>query len=62
MKCLFTRIQSSIAICQYVAIHSNAIRNMALIRIVSPLQSIGDNPLADRDLLCEQETRNSHDL
>ena len=38
MKCLFTKIQSNIAIWQYIAIHSNAIRNTALIRIVSPLR------------------------
>ena len=37
MKCLFTKIQSNIAIWQYIAIHSNAICNMALIHIVSPL-------------------------
>ena len=37
MKCLFTKIQSNIAIWQYIAIHSNAIRNMASTHIVSPL-------------------------
>ena len=37
MKCLFTKIQSNIAIWQYIAIHSNTIRNMALTYIVSPL-------------------------
>ena len=37
MKCLFTKIQSNIAIWQYIAICSNTIRNMALNRIVSPL-------------------------
>ena len=37
MKYLFTKIQSNIAIWQYIAIHSNAIRNMALTHIVSPL-------------------------
>ena len=37
MKCLFTKIQSNIAIWQYIAIYSNTIRNMALTRIVSPL-------------------------
>ena len=38
MKCLYTKIQSNIAIWQYIAIHSNAIRNMALTHIVSPLE------------------------
>ena len=37
MKCLFTKIQLNIAIWQYIAIYSNAIRNMALIRIVLSL-------------------------
>ena len=37
MKCLFTKIQSNIAIWQYIAICSNTIRNMALTHIVSPL-------------------------
>ena len=37
MKRLFTKIQSNIAIWQYIAIHSNTVRNMALTRIVSPL-------------------------
>ena len=37
MKCLFTKIQSNIAIWQCIAIHLNTIRNMALTRIVSPL-------------------------
>ena len=37
MKYLFTKIQSNIAIWQYIAICSNTIRNMALTRIVSPL-------------------------
>ena len=37
MKHLFTKIRSNIAIWQYIAIHSNAIRNMALTHIVSPL-------------------------
>ena len=39
MKCLFTKIQSNIAIWQYIAIHSNTIIlcNMAFTRIVSPL-------------------------
>ena len=32
MKCLFTKIQSNIAIWQYIAIYSNAIRSMALTR------------------------------
>ena len=36
-KCLFTKIQSNIVIWQYIAIHSNTIRNMALTHIVSPL-------------------------
>ena len=39
VKCLFTKIQSNIAIWQYIAIHSNTIRNTALTRIVSPLVS-----------------------
>ena len=37
VKCLFTKIQSNIAIWQYIAIHSNTIRNTALTHIVSPL-------------------------
>ena len=37
MKCLFIKIQSNIAIWQYIAIHSNTIRNTTLIHIVSPL-------------------------
>ena len=37
MKCFFTKIQSNIAIWQYIAIHPNAIRNMVLTHIVSPL-------------------------
>ena len=37
MDCLFTKIQSNIAIWQYIAICSNTICNMALTRIVSPL-------------------------
>ena len=37
MKCHFTKIQSNIAIWQYIAIHSNTIRNPALTHIVSPL-------------------------
>ena len=37
MKCLFTKIQSNIAIRQYIPIHSNTISNIALIRIVSAL-------------------------
>ena len=41
IKCLLTKIQSNIAIWQYIAIHSNTIRNMALTHIVSPL--IGTN-------------------
>ena len=36
----FTKIQSNIAIWQYIAIHSNTIRNMALTRIVSSLLTI----------------------
>ena len=40
MKCLFTKIQSNIAIWQYIAIHSNAICNMASTHIVSPLIEI----------------------
>ena len=41
MKCLFTKIQSNIAIWQYIAIHSNAICNMASTHIVSPLVDNG---------------------
>ena len=37
MKCLFTKIQSNIAIWQYIAIHSNTICSTALTCIVSPL-------------------------
>ena len=37
IKCLFTKIQSNIAIWQYIAIHSNTIRNTPLIRIISSL-------------------------
>ena len=37
MKCLFTKIQSTIAIWQYIALHLNTIHNMALTHIVSPL-------------------------
>ena len=37
VKCLFTKIQSNIAIWQYIAIHSNTICNTALTHIVSPL-------------------------
>ena len=37
IKCLFTEIQSDIAIWQYIAMHLNTIRNMALTRIVSLL-------------------------
>ena len=36
IECLFTKIQSNIAIWQYIAIHSNTIRNTALTHIVSP--------------------------
>ena len=39
-KCHFTKIQSNIAIWQYIAIYSNTICNMALTRIVSPLAPI----------------------
>ena len=38
IDCPFTKIQSNIAIWQYIAIRSNTIRNMALTRIVSPLK------------------------
>ena len=40
MKCHVTKIQSNIAIWQYIAIHANTIYNMALTRIVSPLANI----------------------
>ena len=36
-SCLFTKIQSNVAIWQYIAMHSNTIHNTALTRIVSPL-------------------------
>ena len=40
------KIQSNIAIWQYIAIHSNAIRNTALTRIVSPLIRVMEtNPI-----------------
>ena len=40
MKCLFTKVQSNIAIWQYIAIHSNTVRNIALTCIVLPLVTV----------------------
>ena len=56
MKCLFTKIQSNIAIWQYIAIHSNAIRNTALIHIVSPLECT----YTVWKLMCTQDVYSNH--